>query len=559
MLAARRPDKGESRLAGPACEEDQGMTIMRTNNVSLSPALGFLLVLTACGGGSDGSGDAGITSITGVTAWRGNPAAEDLLDHWSEPEALEVGMALEPVAPENLDARRRALESLVRAAAGSPDATGTRLRNVRLKEVEILGERDGITYGRWTGGPADTLDIEFDFRFAEGLDAESRARMERAGKAWSRRILDDFPANTVPSGTRIDHDPTVPGAESRTVTFEEEVPVDDVLIAVLYTGQSSKFSTGGAKRRNATADDYEPWLGSIVLSRRHVDDTGVMAHEIGHAIGLTNFSGAYWTPSGYRYVNFEDHTFVGPEAMRANGGEPVPFQWVNRDNRHVAPNSSGATPDYTHLGVCDSIMAYCRNRDATMYPSEIDFAILADIGYELLDAATAADNEVYGYGAWGRYSAWGAGVERDLELGRSVRDSVRAGADAFGITPAAALAEAFSPEEGDATWVGSLLGVDLGRGAMLPPVYGDAALVVDLASLEGAARFGGLTVLVDGTETTFRSPNLEYAIRVDGNAFSDEAGRVDGGFFGPAHEEMAGVLDDRDPGVNLLAGFGGTR
>ena len=532
------------------------------NKTHLAPALGFLLVLAACGGGG-GPGDTGISGVApqpgipGVIPWRGNTAAEDLLDHWNEPGPLRQRMGLSDVPDAELASHRSALATLLAAARRDPDASGTQLRNIRPEDVEIIGERDGITYGQWTGGPAGTLNIEFDFRFAESLGAGAHARMERAGKAWSYRLLDDFHANSVESGTEIVHDINLDGAESRTVTFEEDVPVDDVLIAVLYTGTSSRFSSAGAKRRNATADDYEPWFGTLVLSRRHVEGTGTMVHEIGHAIGLGSYS-EDWIPSAQRYIDDGTYTFMGPETVRANGGEPVPFQWVDEDNRHVPPHSSGATPDYAHFGVCNSIMAYCRDRE-TMYPTELDFAYLADIGYEVLDPATASEPEVYGYGAWARYSAWGAGVERALEFGEQMRDHVRAGADAFGIAPDVPLADIHSSVLGDLTWVGSLLGVDLGRGAMLPPVFGSAKLIVHLESLDGAALFDDLTVLVDGAEAAFRSPKLEYAISVDGNSFSDESGHINGGFFGPAHEEMAGVLDDRDPSVNLLAGFGGAR
>ena len=112
--------------------------------------------------------------------------------------------------------------------------------------------------------------------------------------------------------------------------------------------------------------------------------------------------------------------------------------------------------------------------------------------------------------------------------------------------------------QGGLTWSGSLLGVDLGR-AMLPPVFGRAALHVELSSLDGTARFEGLTVLIDGATSAFRAERLEYPIGVTGNSFADGEGRIAGGFFGPAHEEMAGVLADRAPGVSLLAGFGGQR
>ena len=171
--------------------------------------------------------------------------------------------------------------------------------------------------------------------------------------------------------------------------------------------------------------------------------------------------------------------------------------------------------------------------------------------------------ELYGYGAWGRYSAWGAGVERtiDYEGGRIVtaRDTLRAGANAFGTVPGVALGAGDTPLQGNVTWSGSLIGVDLGQ-AMLPPVFGDAELSVELSSLDGTALFDELTVYVDGVSSPiFGLTSLEYTIDVAGNSFSDEDGHVRGGFFGPAHEEMAGVLDDRVAEVNLLAGFGGKR
>ena len=283
----------------------------------------------------------------------------------------------------------------------------------------------------------------------------------------------------------------------------------------------------------------------------------MISHEIGHVLGLLETP----APSVARYTNRTNHTFEGPAAQRANGGQPVPFQWLDVDFNPVAPNTPGATVDYVHPAVCVSIMSYCGVRDPdTFGPAEIDFAMLEDIGYEILDAATAAELEVYGYGAWGRYSAWGAGVERELEFrqGGSANDIVRAAADAFGIAPGATLADAYATVQGSVTWSGSLIGVDLGQ-PMLPPVFGDAEVSVELSSLKGTAAFDELEVYVDGVSGDFRASSLEYAIDVTGNAFSDEDGNIRGEFFGPAHEEMAGVLDDRASDVNLLAGFGGKR
>ena len=227
-------------------------------------------------------------------------------------------------------------------------------------------------------------------------------------------------------------------------------------------------------------------------------------------------------------------------------------------NRH---RTEDATRDPSHTGVCTSIMAYCsypgRSPNPPVRPSELDLAFLADMGYAIVDKATGSEPELYGYGAWARYSAWGAGVERLLVDNQyDPSDRLRAGADAFGTAPGGPLAS--STVEGDVTWTGSLIGVDLGSAA-LPPVAGDAGVRVDLATLDGRATFERLTVHADGASRPFRAPSLEYAIAVTNNAFSDQEGRVQGGFFGPAHEEMAGVLHDPSTAVNLLAGFGGIR
>ncbi len=483
---------------------------------------------------------------------RDNPTAEDLLDHWNDPEPLRAALGMSAVAAADIAGRKSSLADLINAAGGDSAETGTLLRNVQPEDIEIIGERDGITYGRWKGGPAGTLNMEFDWRFAPDVDAAVRARMERAGKAWSWRFLDDFGTHTLNKGSEIRfHDVLW-------AVLDEDVTTNGLRIFVVDK-RSGGSSTGGARGpRKRTADDYEPPFGGVLLSSDHRESTGTMVHEIGHALGIS--SGVF--PSKTRFTNTTDYTFEGPEAMRANGGAPVPFQWVNQDNRPVPPHTPGAEVDWGHLGVCTSIMAYCSDRREVYLPSELDFAFLDDIGYEILDAETAAEPELYGYGAWGQYSAWGAGVERTIEYEGSriveATDTLRAAADAFGMAPGATFAAAHAALQGNVTWSGSLIGVDLGR-ATLPPVFGDAELQVELSTLQGTALFDDLTVHVGGMASAFRAPRLEYDIGVTRNAFSDREGHVRGGFFGPSHEEMAGVLDDRTVGVNLLAGFGGKR
>ena len=474
-----------------------------------------------------------------------NGSAQDLLDHWNDVERLQH--ALDLSAAKDIDAERDVVGSLLDATGADAIGGGTKLRNVSPEDIEIIGEKNGITFGQWKGGPAGTLNIEFDWRFAEHADLSVRAGMERAGKSWSHRIKDDFGTHRVSAETEIRY--------GKFRNFLDSDVTTDGLVIFMHLGEDGY--RGEYMRADITPDDIEPWLGRTDLPPWHRDHGRIKALQLGHVLGIDGRESnlPYW-----RYVNTEEHTFEGPEAVRANGGEPVPFRQFTVDPEtgrfiDVPPGTPGAKGDYSILAECGSVMAYCWDRPGTTAPGEIDFAILADIGYEILDEATASDPELYGYGAWGQYSAWGAGVERTL--GGGDYDHLRAGANAFGIAPESSLADN-SVLSGTVTWSGSLLGVDTGDAA-LPPVFGDAELGVSLKDLTGTARFDNLVVDRDGVSRAFRAPSLSYDVSVTGNAFSDEKGRIRGEFFGPEHEEMAGVVDDRVPEVNLLAGFGGTK
>ena len=514
-----------------------------------------------------------LSALAQITDSLHNPTAEDLLDHWNDPAVLQGALGTTALNHTDTSARISTLESIFQVSKDQSDPSLALLRNVDPDDISVIGERDGITYGQWTGGPAGGLNIEFDWRFAEAFDADARARMERAGKSWSWRILDDFGTHTLAKGFEH-HYRNEDTGQHETVVTDEDLLAGDLLILVVKNGEAGNASaTRYGFGRETTETDYEPWFGVIELPQDRHNQTSTMAHEIAHILGMGNRS----QPSVARYNDIQLNAFVGPEAMKANGNNPVPFQWYYPGqkpsaNMPVTPGSPGAQVDRGHLNVCTSIMAYCRDRTVTYGPSELDFGYLADIGYEIRDAQTASEPEIYGYGAWGDYSAWGVGVERTIRYESGdpnvilsqtgiivdAYDDFRAGADAFGISPETELGDAQQTMGGNATWTGSLLGVDLGQ-AMLPPVFGRAELNIDLVDLSGTARFDDLTVVIDGTRSTFRRSQIEYAVDIDGNTFTDGDGRIAGGIFGPAHEEMAGVLYDLRQEVNLVAGFGGKR
>ena len=365
--------------------------------------------------------------------WRENISAEDILDDWNHPAALREAIGLqEAVDPCDTDtvARREAFGRLSEALEGGPGGSGTLLRNIRPEAIEVIGERDGMIYGQWKGGPAGTLNIEFDWRFAQEIQNDVRAQFERAAKVWARRIEDDFRTYTIPEGRTFSFPERFVGGPGRgtiTFTFDEDVTTDGLLIPVIVTDKAPWASAGFDVRNldsdvENTHDDFQPSLAIMFVNpnnpnlRERWADT--VAHEVGHALGIADVrdgSGNIRNLSWLRNLNRADHTFVGTEAQRANGGDPVLLQWLDPQRGPVAPHTPGAERDTGHLGVCNSIVSYVCNLVKVLIPTELDFAVLDDIGYEILDRETASEPELYGYVTWGRYSAWGAGVERNLQ------------------------------------------------------------------------------------------------------------------------------------------------
>ena len=565
--------------------------------------------------GSDDSTPSALTSevvvVSGTTPGsrgladlpRDNPDAEDLLDHWGH---RPMDRILDGLSLTEADAEADAadLHSLRRAAQAdgeeldapvlvvgdgvrvtAPGETGSEVPVAPNlfdgDEVRILGADRGITYGRWTGGPADTLSIEFDLSRAgwQMRRAMFQATLERAGKVWSRRIADtwstwEWPAGAL-KGFEAADDPSIEvraGAYGETSTGLEIVVTDDDL--------ESSDGRGGFGYL-PLFDFWEPHFGSVVMDRDALRDIShhrlflVLAHEIGHVLGA--WMGGPFMEKYVSYTDEESGTWTGPNVVAIHGG-PAPFQdesdphtWVDGERDPLTSEH-----DFAHSGVCASLMAYCANNAAltAFLPHAIDFAFLQDLGLTITDETSRP--ETYGLAGWTDHAGFTLSVSRDLSVGLAdpqpfydrsanrwrtldVVDLLQAEADAFGYRSTGDLSLSYPGVGalGTVRYAGGLLGAALTR-AGLPPVLGNANLAVNLGTLDGTASFTSLTVYPNGLAEPFAGGTLHYPFALSENALigTDTRSTFLADFYGPAHEEVAGTL--HDPRAGLLAGFGVT-
>ncbi len=244
------------------------------------------------------------------------------------------------------------------------------------------------------------LNITFDYRFDDAgfFRPERRAVLEEAAATWGRIIVDDLPS--IPPGTPLlTRDPSEPSAPSLDVLAEGEI--DDI---VIFVATADLGSIGGTTARSfptaqlqvgdqslqeeLTArydgDAFQPWSGWIAFDRNElwyadddVDSVGDLPaqgtdlystalHEIGHILGIG-------TSSAFaRHVD-DEGAFAGPAAIAVYGG-PVPLSGnethlddsVLHDDEPVLMNVTDPPGERT-------------------LPTEVDLAILEDIGWTLFD------------------------------------------------------------------------------------------------------------------------------------------------------------------------------
>lgn len=285
------------------------------------------------------------------------------------------------------------------------------------------------------------MKIEFDYSFDTNeffKNSNRRAALEKAGEIWSSLINDSF--ENIPAGVEFTiQNPTT--GEAETIILEEEI--DDIRIYVgANTSPFAGNSTGekllhssdhhltgcccchcsateedivnlsqpgilspenlsrdnlgvlaqarvdgtdivgdNAQRRisdnfrdEGAVTDFEPWAGTISFNSQidwdfslenpsdsKIDFIGVALHEIGHILGVG-------TAPIFDVLGAGEN-FNGFNSLAVNNGNPIPLE---EDLGHVKEGFNGNTV------LLDPTKNSGRN-----LPTNIDLALLADIGYEI--------------------------------------------------------------------------------------------------------------------------------------------------------------------------------
>ncbi|MDE0332477.1 MAG: hypothetical protein OXL41_11470 [Nitrospinae bacterium] len=498
---------------------------------AFSVLLSLALVLPGCGGGGGGSISTPVVmpdspEIENIPEPSGieNVAGVDIRDTWKSPEPIMSYFGLQ-------------------GGGNLP-----RFEGLDASQYSVLGSKNGITYAQRMSGPTDTIDIDFigDFDgYFDSLPDYVQGGIERAGKAWSHRLMDVLGPYQATDGVV-----TRKGLDEH----GQQIPrlVDGILLDFETDFENPKwdyawgYSRGLYRYEQVVGQDFTVRTGwfevaAIDINRGPLWFAYIAAHEIGHAIGHSASSTT--VPEAIsRYVDLDRGVWTGPAVTAANGGRNVPFQ------RH----GDGET-DVGHLGACEMIMSYCGPEIAI--PHEMDFAYMKDIGYTVADDYPS-EPELYSYGAWAKHSAWVVTAARHMTFTPArITDHIAVDADVFGNPSVTDFADAHT---GSLTWNGSLLASDM---ASFAPVFGEAEIVLSADTLDGTIQFVNLRSVEDveaqAQLTAWRKSSLAYDVTVEANGFTDTDGKVIGGFYGPKHEEAAGILDDA--AERILGAFGGTR
>lgn len=238
-----------------------------------------------------------------------------------------------------------------------------------------------------------SFDIKFDYRFDESnfFTPERKAILKQAGDIWSSYIQDDF--ETIAAGETF---PLNINNDLQEITLDE--PIDDLLIFASYTDLSSNenflargtfsanFIVGSDRQQRIQGDDFEPWLGKIEFNQAAEDNfffdetprtdddipfdqqdfLSLSLHEIGHILGVG--------VSDPFFAQVANGQFTGSQSQNLNDGNAIP---LDSSTFHI---EEGFTLDPQSDALLDEVFTF---GDRNL-PTDLDLAILADIGYEIL-------------------------------------------------------------------------------------------------------------------------------------------------------------------------------
>ena len=238
-----------------------------------------------------------------------------------------------------------------------------------------------------------SFNIKFDYRFddANFFTAKRKAILEQAGNIWSSYIQDDFAPIPAEEILRF------PINNSKREVILDK-PIDDVIIFVssvnldsdsLTFGEGSfyaEFVNGSDRESRIKESDFEPWLGTIEFNTNAVnnfyfdstpktdndippdkqDFLSLSLHEIGHILGIGT-SDAF-------AKQIEEGKFVGKKSVLLNHVQPIP---LDADQNHI---EDGFSLDARGDALLDKSFTFGERN----LPTNLDLAILADIGYSIV-------------------------------------------------------------------------------------------------------------------------------------------------------------------------------
>lgn len=252
-----------------------------------------------------------------------------------------------------------------------------------------------------SGMPSHEFKIEFDYRFdtVDWFTDDKRSGLAAAARLWADRIADDF--EEIPAGVEI-RIRNLEQVDDTYMDFPTDAPIDDVLVFVACSEVLDGIGVSGRTRRAAvfpgtlgaefqnrlserwSGVDQEPWAVGIAFACNEdfffdptpdtsddvpagsVDFITVAAHELGHALGIGP------SQTFIALKSADETQFLGMSASDFYGG-PVP---LDPDAYHL---SSDLMVDGEPV-----LMDISFARGRRTFPTELDFAVLEDLGYEVL-------------------------------------------------------------------------------------------------------------------------------------------------------------------------------